>query len=46
MTRPIPTLTGIIAIPCAGNDRACYCAPGQPCHADVLLEVANREVPS
>jgi Domain of unknown function (DUF4326) len=20
---------------------ACWCAPGQPCHADVLLELAN-----
>jgi hypothetical protein len=24
-----------------GRDLACWCAPGQPCHADVLLEVAN-----
>jgi Domain of unknown function (DUF4326) len=22
---------------------ACWCAPGQPCHADVLLELANRD---
>lgn len=26
----------------AGLDLACYCALDQPCHADVLLEVANR----
>ncbi|MEU4558569.1 DUF4326 domain-containing protein [Actinoplanes sp. NPDC023936] len=24
-----------------GRDLACWCPPGQPCHADVLLEVAN-----
>lgn len=24
-----------------GHDLACWCAPGQPCHADVLLEIAN-----
>ncbi|WP_417261652.1 DUF4326 domain-containing protein [Celeribacter sp.] len=25
----------------AGFDLACTCAPGSPCHADVLLEIAN-----
>lgn len=25
----------------AGKDLVCWCAPGQPCHADVLLEIAN-----
>ena len=24
-----------------GKDLACYCAPHLPCHADVLLEIAN-----
>lgn len=24
-----------------GKDLACFCAPDQPCHADVLLELAN-----
>lgn len=24
-----------------GYDLACYCKPDQPCHADVLLELAN-----
>jgi hypothetical protein len=24
-----------------GLDLACWCPPGQPCHADVLLEMAN-----
>ncbi len=26
----------------AGSDLACWCPLGQPCHADVLLELANR----
>ena len=25
----------------AGRDLACWCATGQPCHGDVLLEIAN-----
>lgn len=25
-----------------GMDLACWCPPDQPCHADVLLELANR----
>ncbi len=24
-----------------GRDLACWCRPGEPCHADVLLEIAN-----
>jgi len=24
-----------------GRDLACWCRPTQPCHADVLLEIAN-----
>lgn len=24
-----------------GKNLACWCKPGQPCHADVLLEIAN-----
>jgi len=24
-----------------GHDLACYCKPEQPCHADVLLRIAN-----
>lgn len=31
----------------AGQDLACWCPLDQPCHADVLLELANTEaVPS
>lgn len=25
-----------------GRDLACWCKPGEPCHADILLELANR----
>ena len=25
----------------AGHNLACWCRPGTPCHADVLLELAN-----
>ena len=28
--------------PLRGRDLACWCRPDQPCHADVLLELANR----
>jgi hypothetical protein len=26
-----------------GKNLACWCKPGEPCHADVLLELANSE---
>lgn len=26
-----------------GKNLACWCKPGAPCHADVLLELANKE---
>jgi len=28
-----------------GKDLACWCGPDRPCHADVLLEIANRGEP-
>lgn len=31
---------------CRGRDLACYCALDQPCHADVLLELANPSSPT
>jgi hypothetical protein len=34
MSRLLPTLRG--------KNLACWCALDQPCHADVLLEIANR----
>ncbi|MEX3008969.1 DUF4326 domain-containing protein [Hoeflea sp. TYP-13] len=27
-----------------GKNLACWCKPGEPCHADVLLEIANRDI--
>jgi hypothetical protein len=29
--------------PLRGRDLACWCRLDQPCHADVLLEIANKE---
>ncbi len=29
----------------AGKNFACWCEPDSPCHADVLLEIANRDAP-
>jgi hypothetical protein len=29
-------------MPLVGRDLACWCPLDQPCHADVLLELANR----
>jgi hypothetical protein len=29
-----------------GKNLACWCKPGEPCHADVLLELANPKGPS
>lgn len=29
----------------AGHDLGCWCGPDRPCHADVLLEIANQPVP-
>jgi hypothetical protein len=28
----------------SGKNLACWCKPGAPCHADVLLEIANRPI--
>ena len=28
----------------AGKNLACFCALDKPCHADVLLEIANRPI--
>lgn len=35
---------GLLAAELAGRDLACWCPLDQPCHADVLLELANQEV--
>jgi hypothetical protein len=35
------TLSGLNVAPLRGQHLACFCAVGQPCHADLLLELAN-----
>ena len=30
-----------LVAPLAGHDLACWCALDQPCHADILLQLAN-----
>jgi hypothetical protein len=41
----IGTLDDFLA-PLRGKDLACFCPLDQPCHADVLLKLANKEVTS
>jgi hypothetical protein len=36
-----PTIEEIVEA-LRGRNLACWCPPGSPCHADVLLELANR----
>lgn len=36
--------TGADVIGLRGKDLACWCKPGAPCHADVLLKAANAEI--
>lgn len=40
---PTPPALDEIRDALAGRDLACWCAPDLPCHADVLLELANAE---
>ena len=40
MPGPIPRLDAIQRELC-GRDLACWCPIGQPCHADVLIALAN-----
>ncbi|OWV67900.1 hypothetical protein ATY76_13295 [Rhizobium sp. R339] len=37
---PVPTPVDI-AKALRGFNLACWCKPGEPCHADILLEIAN-----
>uniref|UniRef100_UPI003F65B855 DUF4326 domain-containing protein n=1 Tax=Rhodococcus opacus TaxID=37919 RepID=UPI003F65B855 len=39
-----PVTVGEIERELHGKDLACWCPLDQPCHADVLLEIANAEV--
>jgi len=41
-----PSQTGLVDEICrelAGKDLACWCPLDKPCHADILLKVANEE---
>lgn len=40
VAQPVPTVDEIREH-LAGKDLVCWCPEGQPCHADVLLELAN-----
>jgi len=40
-----PDLIATAVAQLRGRDLACWCPPGQPCHADVLLEIANGGPP-
>lgn len=40
-----PFLLELISKELRGKDLVCYCAP-KPCHADILLEIANYPMPS
>ncbi|WP_449255149.1 DUF4326 domain-containing protein [Bosea sp. (in: a-proteobacteria)] len=42
--RWLPPTQGMIVERLAGKNLACWCKPGAPCHADVLLELANRPI--
>ncbi|PZR55279.1 hypothetical protein DNL40_02600 [Xylanimonas oleitrophica] len=37
----LPTVPDLDVTELAGHDLACWCPLDQPCHADVLLELAN-----
>ncbi len=41
LSAPVPTVADMVQA-LRGHNLACWCAPGQACHADVLLELVNR----
>lgn len=41
---PVPAIGELIHF-LRGKNLACWCKAGAPCHADVLLELVNREAP-
>lgn len=44
MKRDEPERFEIYIGPLRGKNLACFCKPGEPCHADVLLELACEPV--
>jgi Domain of unknown function (DUF4326) len=43
-TEITPFFDSWVRMSLAGRDLACWCPLGEPCHADVLLELANSPV--
>lgn len=43
--RDRPNLVELVRAELAGRDLMCWCPESQPCHADVLIELANGGVP-
>ena len=41
--KPEPVAYRDWLLPLRGHDLGCWCRLGEPCHADVLLELANKE---
>lgn len=39
----VEVLKSLIKFELCGKNLACWCSDGEPCHADVLLEIANRK---
>lgn len=37
-----PLMAANVLAPLRGKDLACWCSLDEPCHADVLLELANK----
>lgn len=44
IVRPCPFTVAQITAELGGVDLVCWCAPGEPCHADVLLAIANSSI--
>lgn len=43
---PMPFGEPVFLGPLKQKNLACWCKPGDPCHADVLLEIANTAPPA
>lgn len=40
----VKIISGLVRQELRGKNLACWCPLDQPCHADVLLEIANSEI--
>lgn len=41
LTEQAPPERDVIVAELKGKNLACWCKPGTPCHADILIEIAN-----